>query len=192
MHFGVWIVPTERFGALGKKERIILAPNCEQRRTVSAEIRLELRVQRHVACVVEKQVELNLVVAATRQQGTVEPIGFGRNQRCVGDAVEILRLGCLLGEKILQSSTVGLRRVLPVFLDGVPALAQTLLVGVAVLGNDRRDPLRMCKCEAKADGGSVIEYVNSIAVEADCLREAVDDIGEVLERGSEMLAAGRF
>src|SRR6516225_7016403 len=133
---------------------------------VGAEIRLEPGVQRHVAGVVEKQVELNLFVAWTSQESAVELIGFGRNELFVGDAVEVLRSGCCWSEEILQSGSVGRRRVLPVFLNRVPALAQTLFVGVAVLGNDRRDALRMRECEAQSDGGSVIEYVDGVAIEA--------------------------
>ena len=106
--------------------------------------------------------------------------------------MEILRFGCVGCEELPQSSSVGWRRVLPVFLNRVPTLAQTLLVGVAVLGNDRRDALWMREREAQSDGGSVIEYVNGIAIEADLFSEAIDDIGEVFERVSKMLPVGGF
>src|SRR5215471_600146 len=192
MHFRLRIVPTERLGTLRKEERIVLAPNSEQRRTVGAEIRLELRVQRDVAGVVEKQVELNLIIAWASQQSAVERIGFGHNQGFVGNAVEILRFGCVWSEEIFQSSAVGWRWVLPVLLNRVPTLAQPFFVGVAVLGNDRRDPLWMCECQAQSDGGAVIEYVDAIAIEADLFSEAIDDSSEVLERVSELLPVGRF
>jgi hypothetical protein len=135
---------------------------------------------------------LNLVIAWACQQSAVELIGFGRNQDFVGDAVEILRFGGFRCEEILQSGSVGLRWVLPVLLNRVPALAQTLFVGVAVLGNDRRDALWMGECKAQPNGSAVIEYVDRITVEADLFSKAVDDIGEVLERVPEILPARRF
>src|SRR5215813_4677102 len=106
--------------------------------------------------------------------------------------MEILRFGSFRCEEILQGGPVGRRRVLPVFLNRVPALAQTLLVSVAVLGNDRRDTLRMRECEAESDGGAVIEYVDGVAIEGNLFSEAIDDFGEILERVPEILPAGRF
>jgi hypothetical protein len=37
VHFRIRIVPAERLGALGEEERIVLAPDREQRRMVGAE-----------------------------------------------------------------------------------------------------------------------------------------------------------
>jgi hypothetical protein len=56
-------VAPERLGAGRQEERVVAAPDRQQRRLVLAEIRLERRVQRHVARVVQEQVELDVVRA---------------------------------------------------------------------------------------------------------------------------------
>src|SRR5215470_5689347 len=48
-------IALERLGARRKKERIVFAPDRQQRRTVRAKVLLERRVQRDIAGVVEEQ-----------------------------------------------------------------------------------------------------------------------------------------
>jgi hypothetical protein len=48
------------------------------------------------------------------------------------------RLGSQIGA---ERFAIGLRWVLPLSPDRVPAFAESLLVSVAILGDDRRDPL---------------------------------------------------
>src|SRR5262245_43997597 len=73
-------IALERLGASGQEERVVLAPHRKQRRSVGAEVVLELRVQRDIAGVVEEQVELDLVVAGPSEQRRVERIALGRDQ----------------------------------------------------------------------------------------------------------------
>ena len=54
VHFGVRIVALERFGPRGQKEWIILAPRRQKRRLLSAEIFLELGIERDVARVIQR------------------------------------------------------------------------------------------------------------------------------------------
>src|SRR5262249_48032947 len=72
--------------------------------------------------------------------------------------------------------------VLPVGLDWTPALAEPFLVGVAVLRNDGRDPLRVADGEPEACWRAIVENVHRKPIEADNLGEAVDHAGNVLER----------
>ena len=62
-HLGTRVVVFERFRTWGKKERIALAPDRQQRRLLGAEIFLELRIERDIAGIIQKQVELDLVIA---------------------------------------------------------------------------------------------------------------------------------
>src|SRR5262249_7036426 len=80
--------------------------------------------------------------------------------------------------------------LLPISLDRVPAIAEALLVSVAVLRNDGSDSLRMGQRQTQADGSSVIEDVNGEAFEPNRLGETIDDLGEVFEGVAEVFAIG--
>jgi hypothetical protein len=71
--------------------------------------------------------------------------------------------------------------------DWVPAIAETLFVGIAILGNDRRDPFRMAHSETKAGRSAVVEHVDGETFEADDLSEAFDAFGERIEIVFEVL-----
>ena len=45
MDFGLWVVALEGFRASGQKERIVLAPHREKRRSLCAEVVLELGIK---------------------------------------------------------------------------------------------------------------------------------------------------
>src|SRR5215831_1073658 len=181
LHLDLRIVPLERLGAGRKEEGVVLAPDRQDRWALGAEVLLELRVQRDVTRVVQEQIELDFVVTGPSKQRRVERIALGRDQRCVRHAVQILPLGCLGLEKVAERRPVLGRGLLPVALDRVPALTEPLLIRVAVLRDDRSDPLRMARRETEADRRTVVENVNGIAGEPDNRREPVDDVGEAIE-----------
>src|SRR5262249_61265105 len=95
--------------------------------------------------------------------------------------MRVLPLGRLGREKAAERRAVLRRGLLPVALDGVPALAQPLLIGVAILRDDRNDSLRVARRETEADRRAVIEDVDGITGEPDDRREPVDDVGEMIE-----------
>src|SRR5262245_31117860 len=88
---------------------------------------------------------------------------------------------CLWREKVAERRAILRGWVLPIALDRIPALAQPLLICVAILRDDRGDPLRMARREAEADRGAVIEDVDGIPGEPGDGREPVDDLGEVIK-----------
>jgi hypothetical protein len=65
--------------------------------------------------------------------------------------------------------------------DRVPAVAQSLLIGIPVLRDDRRDPVRMLYCVPEAGRRAVLEDKDGIATEADHLGEAVDHRCDLVE-----------
>jgi hypothetical protein len=78
MNFRIWIVALERFSAGRQEERIILAPDREKRWPLRAKILLKFRVERDVALIVTKQIELDLVIAGSSELGRVAR----RSQEC--------------------------------------------------------------------------------------------------------------
>src|SRR5579871_864154 len=71
-------VALERLRAGRKEERIVLAPDREERRLVGAEVILEGRIERDIALVIAEQVELDVVGARTRQIEIVERVAVRR------------------------------------------------------------------------------------------------------------------
>src|SRR4029450_4970953 len=106
----------------------------------------------------------------------------------VGYAVRVLPVGRLRREQGAERFSVLLRRVLPVGPDGSPAVTETLLVGVAVLGNDGGYPLGMVDGEPKARWRAGVEDVHRKLIEAYDLGEAVDHARNVVECVSEFFS----
>src|SRR5205823_7998997 len=67
---------------------------------------------------------------------------FRRDCRLICHAVGVLPARRFRREKGAGRLAIGLRRLLPVSPNGVPALAQPLFVGVAILRDDRRSEER--------------------------------------------------
>src|SRR5262252_2444441 len=93
MYFGVRDVTLECLSAWWQRKGIVLAPDCEQRRAVAAEVLLKLGVERNVARIIEKQVKLDFVIFWARQQCGVEPVCLRRHERYGPDPVRVLPLG---------------------------------------------------------------------------------------------------
>src|SRR6478672_5917456 len=80
-----------------------------------------------------------------------------------------------------QGRAVFRRRVLPIRLDRVPALAQSFLICIAVLRDQRGDPLRMTHGQSKAHWCSIVEDVKRIPPEAEDLGEPLHDLGQMIK-----------
>ena len=139
------------FGARRQKEWIVLAPGRQERRLMFGEIGVKLRVQCHVARVIEKQVELDFVIARPRQKGGIKRIGFRRNQLLVKDALDILPPGGFRREEGAKSCAVRRRRLAPIGLDRIPSLTESNLIGVAVLRDDCCYAIGMLERDPEAD-----------------------------------------
>src|SRR6266446_552651 len=178
-----------RLNALGagrQEERIVPAPHREEWRLVGAEVPLKSRVERDVALVVAEQVQLDFIGAGTRQIEVVKRLTVGRNRRLVGHAMYVLPARCLWGEEGAERFPIGVRRLLPIGPDRIPALTQSLFIGVAILRDDRCDALRMLRGDPEACRRAIVENVHREAIQADDLGEAVDDAGDMIERVGEV------
>src|SRR5215471_3982796 len=90
-------------------------------------------------------------------------------------------LGC---QKPAQCFAISLRTVLPISSDRIPAVAQPLQVGVAILRNDSGDSLRVFHGKSKSDRSTVVEYVERVSIKPYQFCEAVDCLSDSIERGS--------
>src|SRR5260370_31389279 len=114
---------------------------------------------------------------------------MGRQDCLVAYSVSVLAAGGLRSEESAERVPVRLRRVLPVGPDRAPAVAQTFLVGVAVLRDDGSDPLGVMDGEPEARRRAVVEDVHGKPVEAGDLGKAVDHAGDVVERVMEFFSS---
>src|SRR5579864_4585518 len=79
------------------EERIALAPDDQRRRPVLPEIRLPLRIELKVGCVVVEQADLNGVVARAVEAELVERVGVRADLFWIPNTLSVLklsRLGC--------------------------------------------------------------------------------------------------
>src|SRR5215470_6556513 len=123
MHLGRWDIPLESFGANRKKEGIILSPDCQQGWLVFAEIFLKLRIERHVACIILKEIELHFVSIGTSQVKVVQGAAIRRDYAWVGDAMGVLEGRRFRLEKHAQSVAIRLGCILPIGANRIPSAA---------------------------------------------------------------------
>ena len=76
-----WDVSLECLGARRQEEWIVLPPNRQERRPVGAEILVEGRIERDIALVVAKKIELQLVGAGAGQVEVIKRIAVRRDSR---------------------------------------------------------------------------------------------------------------
>jgi hypothetical protein len=79
----------------------------------------------------------------------------------------------------------------PVFLDGIPELQQTLLVGVAILYDQRLNALRMPQREAVAHRRAVVEDIERVAFEPKLFDQLFHNVSQGLESVGEALMIRR-
>src|SRR5439155_1623839 len=90
----------------------------------------------------------------------------------------VLPLGSLRLEKVPKRRAILRRRFPPIPLNGIPTLAEALLIGVAVLGNNRGDSLRTREGQAKSHRRAIIKHIERVAPQADFLGKCLHHSGE--------------
>src|SRR5271166_313576 len=113
---------------------------------------------------------------------------IGRHERGICHAVSVLEERCLWRQKAESGVAVRLRGLAPVGTDRVPAVAEPLLVSVAILRDDGSDALRVLCGDPQTNRRAVIEDVDRELFQADDFREAAGDCRQIVERIFEVVA----
>src|SRR5262249_8993111 len=121
LDYGAGNIALERLSTGRQEKGIVLSPRRQEAWFVSAEGVLESRVERDVALVIAKQVQLNLVCAGAGQIEVVERIAVRRNRSHVTHTVRVLPARRLRNEEAAERFAVGRRRLLPIGPNGIPA-----------------------------------------------------------------------
>ena len=77
-------------GPRGNEKGVVLTPNRQQRRLSLPKVILKRRIELHVRCVIEKQIQLNVFVPRTLQQSRVQRVRFRRNTLRIAYTVRVL------------------------------------------------------------------------------------------------------
>ena len=142
---------------------------------------MKLRVGGNVRLVVAEQIQLNLVIAGPVQEMLVQREAFRRNTRSVRLALQVLKLRRTGLEKSAKIVSVFIGWILPVGLDGIPAITQPFLVGIAILGDQPGQTLRAGDSQTKTDRRAVVKNVERIAGQVQRVCKALDDFCQVVE-----------
>src|ERR1700746_2639272 len=116
-------VSLEGRGSRRQEERIVLAPGRKEVRFVGVEIGLKGGIERDIALVVAKQIELYLVGPRPSEVEIVERVAVRRDYRRVTDAVRVLPDGRFRCQESAQRVPIGLRRFFPIGSKRRPAVA---------------------------------------------------------------------
>src|SRR4030095_1861152 len=139
----VRVVALEGLRSGRDKERIMLAPNGEQRRLGVAEIFLKDWIEGEVRSVIEKEIELDVFIAGALQQSSVQSIGFRRDHLRISNAMRVLPACALVGQQGVPDNLAVLGGWLrPIAPNRIPCIAETFLIRVRILRDDCRDSLR--------------------------------------------------
>src|SRR5262249_15979585 len=80
------------------------------------------------------------------------------------------------------------RRFFPVGPDRGPAVAESLLISISVLRDDRGNTFRMAERKSEARRCPVIKYINAVPLEPNTFRQPLNDACEIVEGVGELAA----
>src|SRR6516225_8604909 len=123
VHLGLRDISLERFGAGRKKEGVVFSPDRQQGRLVLPEIFLKLRIERYVACIILKKIELYFVGVGASQIEIVQGAAIRRNYGWIGNAVGVLKSGSFRLEEHTECVAIRLGCILPVGANRIPTAA---------------------------------------------------------------------
>ena len=147
------------------EDLVVLAPHGERRRLVRAEVLLERGIEIEVEPVVPEQRQLDLLVAAALEAGLVERPRIGREPVAptVRHTVFVYPASSGRLEAVADRLGVG-HAVGRIREQAVPEPCQALHVRVAVLRDQRADPLGILARDAETDGCAVVLHVERKAI----------------------------
>ncbi|MNQ66874.1 hypothetical protein D3C85_813760 [compost metagenome] len=117
-------------------------------------------------------------------------ITLGCNEIGVAHAFHILPARAFqVQDGIVDHLAIGGGRLVPVLADRRPGIPQAFEIGIAVLRNDRADPLRVRQRQAQADRRPIVEEVHPVTLEAQHIDELADRLADGIE-GVDVVAFG--
>jgi hypothetical protein len=149
-----------------------------------AEPNFALRFRTGNGICVRRTTVLQFIGARSGQVKVIEGVAVRRNHGRIGNALRVLPNGRLRLEEGAECVTFSLGCVFPVSPDRFPPVAQAFLVGVAILRDDRRDPIRVLHGQPEAGRRTVIEHVDGIA-----LKPATSVKRSIVEDGADAVVA---
>src|ERR1700761_1835613 len=181
-------IALECLGARRQEERIVLAPYGQEARMVFPEVSLESGIERYIALVVQKQIQLNIGNTLASEIVVVQRDAIRRHQGFFDYTVDVLPTGGARRQEGTKCFAILIRGVFPIGLYGIPSLTQSFFVGVAVLRDDAGDALGMFDGNAETGRCAVVEYINCKTIEAHDFGKAIDNVGDVIEGVLELVA----
>src|SRR5215472_4307759 len=137
LNLGARYIFPKRFRSWGNEERIVLAPDRKQRRFRFTEIFLKFRIQPHVRRIIQKQIELNLFVPRTFEEGRIQRVRLGRNTFRMRYAVGVLPARSSSCQNALTKYVaIPCRGFSPVLSDWTPSIAKAFFVRVSILTDE--------------------------------------------------------
>src|SRR5215470_14445987 len=130
----IGIIPTVGLRSGREKERIMPAPNGEQRRLGVAEVFLKNWIEGEVRSIIEKEIELNVFIAGALQQSSVQRIGFRRDHLRISNSMRVLPASAFKGQQGVPDDLAVLGGWLsPIAPNRIPGIAQAIFVRIPVL-----------------------------------------------------------
>ncbi len=182
VHLRVGHVALVGLGLRGLKGRVVATPGHQQRRLMSPKPFLPCRVAGDVGLVVEEQVCLDVGLAGSLQEREliapeIRVVVLGR--WALADVTQTGRGG---REEVLAQRRLMLGSVSPELAAGLPQRPEPVFVGDGVLYDQRLDPVGVRQRQPEPDRSAVVLQKQDVARETELGGEAVDDLGEVIER----------
>ena len=179
--FGVRDVAFECFGAGWQEERVVPTPDCKQWRTTGAEVFLELGIEPRCC---SESLRTNRAGFRRCRGGRAAPNLGSRPLARAAPGSECLV--CTAIEWLPVSGSCAAPpdsrpKDVPIRLDWIPAFAQSLQIGVAVLRDDCCDLLRVAQGQAEADWRAVLEDIDRETIESQHLSELINHIRQVIK-----------
>ena len=178
-------------GLRGLERRVVAAPGDQQRRLAIPQPLLPCGVARDVRLVIEEQVCLDVGLArAVQERELVGPVirVVILRRKARPDVAQAGRGG---REEVLAQRRLMFGAVSPELAAGLPQRSQPVFVGDGVLHDERLDPVGVRQRQPEPDRPAVVLHEQHVAGETEPAGEAVDHLGEVVERVGEYGAVGR-
>ena len=133
LNLGLGQIAFVSLGSCGQEERVVAAPHRQKWWPILSEVGLEIWVKSDVARVIEEEIELSLIGSRSSRIVRIEVATVVRHERCIGDTMRVLPAYRTGGQQLSERAAICIRRISPVALDGIPAIAESFFISVSIL-----------------------------------------------------------